>query len=89
MNILAQIDALLASGGAHTVFIGRSVVPGSPRFVTFRTGAGVTIAAGRGQTAAEALVDALQHVSVRPMPAVVTQPAMPMMTRTMPSVKKE
>jgi len=81
MNILAQIDALLASGGAHTVFIGRSVAPGQPRFVTLRTGAGVTVAEGRGQTAAEALADALQRVSVRPMPVVVTQPAMPMVSR--------
>lgn len=81
MSILAQIDALLASGGAHTVFIGRSVVPGLPRLVTLRTGAGVTVAEGRGQTATEALADALQRVAVRPMPTVVTKPAMPMVNR--------
>jgi len=82
-DMLARIDALIERGACHTVFIGKSAVPGMSRFVTLRTGAAETVATGQGVTAAAALDDALRKLSAPAMPGMpgMTRPAMPGVTR--------
>lgn len=82
-DMLARIDALIERGACHTVFIGKSAVPGMSRFVTLRTGAAETVATGQGVTAAAALDDALSKLSAPAMPGMpgMTRPAMPGVTR--------
>jgi diaminopimelate epimerase len=77
---LDKIEALLASGACHSVYVGQSVVKGNPRFATITTGSGETVARGKGATATAALEDALDKLHKRPV-TVVTQPAMPGFTR--------
>lgn len=80
MTNLQDIEAVLAAGICHSVYVGKSVVPGNARFATLITGAGDTVAAGKGNTAAEAIADALGKLHKRPAPAV-TRPTMPGFTR--------
>jgi hypothetical protein len=94
--MMDRIEALLASGQAHSIFTGTSAVKWHKRFATIRTGMGETIATGWGDTVTDALADALSRigppvfdtVSEPQMPplttqpvTVTTQPAMPGFTR--------
>lgn len=85
-DTLARLDALIDKGACHSIFIGKSAVPGAARFVTLRTGQGVTVSTGAGATTAAALDDALSKLSAPPTPAMpgmpgMTRPAMPGVTR--------
>jgi hypothetical protein len=81
MNLLETIDKMLADGACHSVFIGKSAMPGRKCFATLVSGSAVTISTGSGNTSAEALADALHKLpSYAPAPAV-TRPAMPGFTR--------
>jgi hypothetical protein len=82
MNVLEVVDTLLRDGVCHSVFVGKSAMPGRKCFATLVTGTAVTIATGSGDTTMQALTDALSKL---PRAAAQTRPVMPGMTRnTMP-----
>lgn len=76
---LKEIEDLLERKSIHSVFVGRSAVPRFKRFATLVAGSGETVARGEGNTAQEALQDAVDRLRGRPAPA--TQPSMPSFTR--------
>ena len=89
MNVLEVIDTLLRDGTCHSVFVGKSVVPGRRCFATLVTGSAVTVATGGGDTAQDALADALSKLprasAMMPAAPAETRPAMPSFNRnTMP-----
>ena len=91
MTTMDRIEQLLATGVAHSVFVGNSVLKWRERFATIRTGSGETIATGFGNTAEEALADALSHIGppVHDMvsePQLTTRPAIPGLTRRIPGL---
>lgn len=85
MNVLEVIDTLLRDGTCHSVFVGKSAVPGRKCFATLVTGSAITVATGGGNTAQDALVDALSKLHRVPDAPAETRPAMPSFNRnTMP-----
>lgn len=56
---MKMIDDAIERGAFHSVFVGRSMAAGRKRFATFRTGSAETVATGEGDTAEQALLDAL------------------------------
>jgi hypothetical protein len=79
--MLKELDDLIESGAIHTVFVGKSAVPGMKRFATLRTGAAETVSDGKGNSVAEALTDALSKLNGASARPLVTQPAMPGFTQ--------
>jgi hypothetical protein len=81
MNALEIVDQLLKDGTCHSVFVGKSAMPGRNCFATLVTGSAMTIATGGGNTAHDALTDALRKLprATAAMPAAPaeTRPAMP------------
>ena len=89
MTALEIVDQMLKEGAFHSVFVGKSALPGRQCFATLVTGSAVTIATGSGNTTNEALTDALNKLpraaAAMPVAPTQTRPAMPGFTRnTMP-----
>jgi len=85
MNVLEVVDTLLRDGVCHSVFVGKSALPGRQCFATLVTGTAVTIATGSGNTSQEALADALSKLpraaAAMPVAPAQTRPVMPGMNR--------
>ena len=85
MNVLEIVDTLLRDGVCHSVFVGKSAMPGRKCFATLVTGSAVTISTGSGDTTVQALTDALNKLpraaAAMPMAPAQTRPVMPGMTR--------
>lgn len=73
MNILSEIDDIL-NGAPHSVFVGRSATQ-HKRFATIRKGTGETVSTGLGDTAEEALRDAVQKMRGVPVETAPVAPS--------------
>lgn len=77
-DILKEIDDMIERGSAPNVYIGRSVTA-HKRFATLSGPTGDTVGKGVGQTAGEALIDALrdmrgeQRIETPELPGIVTR----------------
>lgn len=85
MSALEIVDRMLKEGVFHSVFVGKSAVPGRKCFATLSTGSAVTVATGSGDTANDALMDALSKlpraVAAMPVAPAEVRPVMPGLTR--------